>query len=195
MQVHKTNIVYICISAAVVPWCNICILFCSLIYVDNLLLFLTIFIFYKRNARQLTLCWCVTHALAHCSITKAYYRDITSALFSKLINVDILLLFLTILIYYKAEIDTLLMRYTHVPFQVYLSMINFIDIYSISYQSIGFRVVRAVDLKSGGLEMLVVQILQWTWFFVMFTCSVLLAAGLAAFKWNQAWHSSEVIGA
>ena len=32
-------------------------------------------------------------------------------------------------------------------------------------------------------------------FFVMFSCSVFLAAGLAAFKWNQAWHSSEVIGA
>ena len=31
--------------------------------------------------------------------------------------------------------------------------------------------------------------------FVMFTCSVFLAAGLAAFKWNQTWHSSEVIGA
>ena len=29
----------------------------------------------------------------------------------------------------------------------------------------------------------------------MFTCSVFLAAGQAAFKWNQAWHSSEVIGA
>ena len=25
-------------------------------------------------------------------------------------------------------------------------------------------------------------------FFVMFTCSVFLAAGLAAIKWNQAWH-------
>ena len=53
---------------------------------------------------------------------------------------------------------------------------------------------------------------QWTWnleavrcwwfesyrgqdFFVMFTCSVFLTAGLAAFKWNQAGHSSEVIGA
>ena len=53
---------------------------------------------------------------------------------------------------------------------------------------------------------------QWTWkleavrcwwfksyrgqdFFVMLTCSVFLAAGLAAFKWNQACHSSEVIGA
>ena len=30
-----------------------------------------------------------------------------------------LLLFLTIFIRYKTEIDTLLMRYTHVPFQVY----------------------------------------------------------------------------
>ena len=56
------------------------------------------------------------------------------------------------------------------------------DIYSISYQVSGDRVVRAVDLKSGGLAMLVVQILPWTRFFVMFTCSVFLAAGLAAFK-------------
>ena len=110
--------------------------------------YLTIFICYKRNARQLTRCWCVTHAPAHCSITKAYYRDITSVLFCKWINVDILLLFLTIFIHYKAEIDTLLMRYTHVPFQVYLLIINFMDIYSISYQAIGGRVVRAVDLKS-----------------------------------------------
>ena len=30
---------------------------------------------------------------------------------------------------------------------------------------------------------------------VMFTCSVFPAAGLATFKWNQAWHSSEVIDA
>ena len=29
----------------------------------------------------------------------------------------------------------------------------------------------------------------------MFTCSVFLAAELAAVKWNQAWHSSDVIGA
>ena len=29
--------------------------------------------------------------------------------------------------------------------------------------------------------------------FVMFTCSVFLAAGLTAFKWNQTWHSAEVI--
>ena len=49
---------------------------------------------------------------------------------------------------YKAEIDTLLMRYTHALFQVYLSIINFMDIYSISYEVIGGRVVRAVDLKS-----------------------------------------------
>ena len=37
-------------------------------------------------------------------------------------NVDISfnLLFLTIFIRYKAEIDKLLMRYTHAPFQVYL---------------------------------------------------------------------------
>ena len=56
------------------------------------------------------------------------------------------------------------------------------DIYSISYQAIGCRVVRAVDLKSGSLAMLVVQILPWTRFFVMFTCSVFFAAGLAAFK-------------
>ena len=34
---------------------------------------------------------------------------------------------------------------------------------------------------------------EWD-FFVMFTCSVfIVAAGLAAFKWNRAWHSSEVI--
>ena len=39
------------------------------------------------------------------------------------------------------------------------------DIYSISYQAIGGRVVRVVDLKSGGLAMLVVQILPWTRFF------------------------------
>ena len=30
--------------------------------------------------------------------------------------------------------------------------------------------------------------------FGIVTCSVFLAAGLTAFKWNQAWHSSEVIG-
>ena len=111
-----------------------------------------------------TLLMCYT-----CTCTWQHYkgllRDITSALFCKLINADILLLFLTILIRYKAEIDTLLMRYTHVPFQVYLSIINFMDIYSISYQAIGGRVVRAVDLKSGGLAMLVVQILPWTRFF------------------------------
>ena len=46
----------------------------------------------------------------HLHIAKAYYRDITSVLFCKLINVEILLLFLTIFIRYKAEIDTLLMR-------------------------------------------------------------------------------------
>ena len=46
-----------------------------------------------------------------------------------------------------------------------------------------------------GRAVLVVRILPWTRFFVMFTCPVLLAAGLAAFKWNQAWHLSEVIGA
>ena len=103
-----------------------------------------------------------THAPAQCSITKVYYRDITSVLFCKLINVDILLLFLTIFMRYTAEIDTLLMRYTHAPFQVYLSIINFMDIYSISYQAIGGRVVRAVDLKSRGLAILVVQILPWT---------------------------------
>ena len=56
------------------------------------------------------------------------YRDITSVLFCTLINADILLLFLTIFISYKAEIDTLLMRYTHALFQVYLSTINFMDI-------------------------------------------------------------------
>ena len=39
------------------------------------------------------------------------------------------------------------------------------DIYSISYQAIGGRVVRAVDLKSGSLAMLVVPILLWTRFF------------------------------
>ena len=83
---------------------------------------------------------------------------------------------------YKAEIDTFLIRYTHAPFHVYLSIINFMDIYSISDQAIGGRVVRAVDLKSGGLAMLVVQILPWTRFFVMFNCSMFLAAGLAAFK-------------
>ena len=88
----------------------------------------------------------------------------TPVLFYKFINVDILLLFLTIFILYKAEIDTLLMRYTHAPFQVYLSK-NFMDIYSISYQAIGVRVVRAVDFKSGGLAMLVVQIVPWTRFF------------------------------
>ena len=81
-----------------------------------------------------------------------------------------------------AKIDTLLMQYTHAPFQVYLSIINFMDIYSISYQAIGGRVVRVVDLKSGGLAMFVVQILPLTRFFVLFTCSVFLAAGLAAFK-------------
>ena len=94
----------------------------------------------------------------------ALQRPITVilVLFCKLINVDILLLFLTIFIRYKAEIYTLLMRYTHAPFQVYLSIINFMDIYSFSYQAIGGRVVRAVDLKSGGLAMFVVQILPWT---------------------------------
>ena len=30
--------------------------------------------------------------------------------------------------------------------------------------------------------------------FLMLTCSVFLAAWLAAFKWNQAWYSSELIG-
>ena len=34
------------------------------------------------------------------------------------------------------------------------------DIYSISYQAIGGRVARAVDLKSGGVAMLVVQIMD-----------------------------------
>ena len=45
---------------------------------------------------------------------------ITSVLFCRLTNVDILLLFLTIFKRYKAEIDKLLMRYTHAPSQVYL---------------------------------------------------------------------------
>ena len=75
------------------------------------------------------------------------------------------------------------MRYTHASFQVYLSIINFIDIYSISYQAIGGRVVRAVDLKSGGLAMLVVfNPTVDKIFFIMFTCSVFFAAGLAVFK-------------
>ena len=40
------------------------------------------------------------------------------------------------------------------------------------------------------------RILLWTRvFFVMFTCFMFLAPGLTAFKWNQAWHSSEAIGA
>ena len=42
--------------------------------------------------------------------------------------------------------------------------------------------VRAVDLKSGGLAMLVVKILPWTRFLVMFTCSVQLD-----------WHRSNEI--
>ena len=47
----------------------------------------------------------------------AFYSDITSVLSCRLINVDILLLFLTIFLRYKAEIDTLLMQYTHAPFE------------------------------------------------------------------------------
>ena len=179
MQVHKTITVNICIAVAAVPWFT-SVLFCSLIYVDILILFLTIFICYKRNAQQLILCLFVTHAPAHCSITKVYYNVITSVLFCKLINVYILLLFLTICICYKAELDTLLMLYTHAPFQVHLSIINFMDIYSISYQVIGGWVVGAVDLKSGGLEMLVVQILPWTRLF----CNVHL------FRVHRSWIGS-----
>ena len=80
----------------------------------------------------------------------------------------------------KAEIDTLLMQYTHTPFQDYLSIINFMDIYSIPYQAIGGRVARAVDLKSWGLAMLVVQIPPWTRFF----CNVHL------FRVPRSWTGS-----
>ena len=105
------------------------VLFCCLINVDILLLFFfTIFICYQRNVRQLTHCWCDIHAPARCSLTQACYRDITSVLFCRMINVDILLLFLTKFIRYKVEYDTMLMRYTHAPFQFYLSMISFMDI-------------------------------------------------------------------
>ena len=38
----------------------------------------------------------------------------------QIVNVDISLLFLTIFIRYKADIDKLLMRYTHAPCQFYL---------------------------------------------------------------------------
>ena len=53
---------------------------------------------------------------------------------------------------------------------------------SFSYQASCGRVVMTVDLLSGGRAVSVVRILPWTRFFVMFTCSVFLAAGLAAFK-------------
>ena len=123
VHVQRTNIVYICIAVAAVPWYNICIV----LQIDQcryFIIVLTIFVCYKRNARQVTHCWCDIHAPARCSLnTQAYYRDITSVLFCRLINEDILLLFLTIVIRYKAEIDILLMRYTHAPFQVYLSIL------------------------------------------------------------------------
>ena len=54
------------------------------------------------------------------------------------------------------------------------------DIYSISYQAICGRVARAVDLKSGGLAMLVVQILPWT----RFSCNV------QVFRDPRSWSGS-----
>ena len=44
------------------------VLFCRLINEDISLLFLTIFIYYKRNSRQPTHCWCDIHAPARCSL-------------------------------------------------------------------------------------------------------------------------------
>ena len=78
------------------------ILFCRFINVYILLLFLTIFICYERNPWQPTHCWCDLRYT--CTCTFQPYRDVTSVLFCRLINVDILLLFLTIFIRYKAEI-------------------------------------------------------------------------------------------
>ena len=99
------------------PWYNICIVLQFDICRYFIIVFNNIHMLQKK-CRQLTLCWCVIHVPAHCSNTKAHCRDISSVLFCKLINVDILLLFLTIFIHYKAEIDILLMQYTHAPFQI-----------------------------------------------------------------------------
>ena len=52
--------------------------------------------------------------------------------------------------------------------------------YSISYQAIGGRVVRAVDLKSGGLAVLVVQFLPW----IRFLCNAYL------FRIPRSWTGS-----
>ena len=52
------------------PYCDITsVLFCRLINVDILLLFLTIFICNKRNIRQPIHCWCDIHAPARCCLT------------------------------------------------------------------------------------------------------------------------------
>ena len=131
------------------------------------------------------------------------YRDITSVLFCGLINVDILLLFSTIFICYKTEmsdnrhiVDVIYQHFFKLIYRSYRytfhgHLMDFLH----SYQSSCGRVVMTMDLYAGGRVVFGVRILPWTIFFVMFTCSVILAAGLAAFKWNQAWHSSEVIGA
>ena len=95
------------------------VLFCRLINVDILLLLLTICIRYKTEMhvnRHDTLLMRYT-----CTCTLQPYRDITSVLFCRLINVDILLLLVTIFIISLkcTQTNKLLMRFT-CPYSSYL---------------------------------------------------------------------------
>ena len=133
-----------------------------------------------------------------CTCTLQPYRDKTYVLFCRLIKECVLLLFLTIFIRYKAEMQD----NRHIVDAIYMYLFKFI------YRS--YRYIFHVHLipsfsnelwPSGyddglinwGHAELMVRILPWTrFFFVKFTYSVFLASGMTAFNWNQAWHSSEV---
>ena len=85
---------------------------------------------------------------------------------------------------------------THVHYvdPVHVSNLTCLFIF-INFMGIWFHLISSKNWSSGengGLviwrPLLMDRILPWTRFSVMFTCSMFLAAGMAALKWNQAWH-------
>ena len=124
---------------------------------------------------------CMYIASTWCVLPLQSYRDITSILFCRLINVDILLLFLTIFIRYKTKMHV----NRHIVDAIY------IHLYAAALQWYNICIV----LQNYQCRYFIDCFNNTLLFFVLFTCPVFLSAGLAAFTWNQAWHSSEVIGA
>ena len=59
---------------------------------------------------------CMYIASTFCALPLQPYRDITSVLFCRLVNVDILLLFLTIFIRYKTEMN--IPQFVDAPVQI-----------------------------------------------------------------------------